>query len=132
NILKGNQFNKLMEERIIDGAHEVWLKGMKVRLDTYIPNKKIISRKATQLAEVTETTAKKYIDEITKKYKAGSEVQNAERAGSEKLKGKYVLQVPKQEQPIPKEILEYAKKKRVTIESVDDITDTMLRWWEKP
>ncbi|MBB4601808.1 hypothetical protein HNQ93_002623 [Hymenobacter luteus] len=32
NILKGNQFNKLMEERIIDGAHEVWLKGMKVRL----------------------------------------------------------------------------------------------------
>ena len=64
----------------MDGVHELWLKGMKARLDTYIPNKKIISRKATQLAEVTEQTAKKYIDELAKKFKAGQEVQNAERA----------------------------------------------------
>ena len=60
-ILKGNRFNKIMEKRLSEGVHELWLKGMKARLDTYIPNKKIISRKATQLAEITEETAQKYV-----------------------------------------------------------------------
>ena len=130
-ILKGNRFNKIMEKRLSEGVHELWLKGMKARLDTYIPNKKIISRKATQLAEITEETAQKYITELTKKYKAGKEIQNVERAGTKTLKGKYVLQVPKQEKAIPEAVKAYADAKNVTIEVVHDITDNMLRWWEK-
>ena len=131
-ILKGNRFNQIMEKRLADGVHELWLKGMKARLDTYIPNKKIISRKATQLAEISEETAKNYINELTKKFKAGKEVQNVERAGTKTLKGKYVLQVPKQEKAIPEAVKAYAKVKQVTIETVDDVTDAMLKWWEKP
>ncbi len=129
NILKGIRFNHLMEKRLLDGVHEVFTKGMKTRLDTLIPGKKIISRKASQLAELTTDTAKKYIDEIPKKYKKGTPVQNPKRAGADKLEGKYVLQVPKQEKPIPKEILDHAKSKKVKIEEVSDITMDMLKWW---
>ncbi len=38
------------------------------RLDSYVPSKEIISRKFTQLGDITETTAKKYISEMTEKY----------------------------------------------------------------
>ena len=120
NILKGIKFNKIMQARITDGVHELWLKGMKARLDTLIPGKFIISRKATQLAEVTFDTSKKYIDELTKKYKSGKKNQNTERAGADALKGKYVLQVPKQNSPIPEAVKAYAKKHRVLIDIVED------------
>ena len=118
-ILKGNRFNQIMEKRLTDGVHELWLKDMKARLDTYIPNKQIISRKATQLAEISEKTAKKYIDELAKKFKAGKEIQNVERVGTEKLVGDYVLQVLKQEKAIPEAVKAYAKARQVTIETVD-------------
>ena len=108
-----------MEERLTEAAHEVWLKGMKVRLGSYIPNKKIISRRATQLAEITEEAVKTYIDKNNKEVQAGSKV----------LKGKYILQTPRQEGAIPKVIRNYAKKKKVIIEEVEDVTDKMLRWW---
>ncbi|GAL82652.1 probable hemagglutinin-related protein [Algibacter lectus] len=95
-ILRGIRFNKIMEKRLVDGIHELWTKGMKSRLDTLIPGKAIISRKATQLADVTFDTAKKYIDEFGKKYKKGKGIQNTKRAGADKLKGDYILQIPKQ------------------------------------
>lgn len=129
NILRGIRFNKLMEERLKNGVHELFTKGMKTRLDTLIPGKKIISRKASQLADLSLDTAKKYIDEIPKKYKKGTKVQNPTRAGTDKLDGKYVLQVPKQNKPIPREVLDHAKSKKVKIETVDDITMDMLKWW---
>ncbi|WP_062060924.1 hypothetical protein [Aquimarina longa] len=83
----------------------------------------------TQLSEVTFNTAKKYIDEIAKKYKKGKAIQNTKRAGAKELDGKYVLQIPKQNKDIPKKIVDYAKKKRVEIDEIKDVTMDMLKWW---
>lgn len=79
----------------------------------------IISRKATQLAEISVDTAKKYIDELVKKYEKGKKIQNTERAGADALKGEYVLQVPKQNSPIPEAVKAYAEAQRVTIEVIE-------------
>nr|WP_240315558.1 polymorphic toxin-type HINT domain-containing protein [Aquimarina longa] len=121
NILRGIRFNQIMQKRIVNGVHELWTKGMKTRLDTLIPGKAIISRKATQLSEVTFNTAKKY--------KKGKAIQNTKRAGAKELDGKYVLQIPKQNKDIPKKIVDYAKKKRVEIDEIKDVTMDMLKWW---
>jgi hypothetical protein len=132
NMVRGINFNKAMEKRLKDGIHELWVDGMKYRLDTLIPGKKIISRKATQLADISIDTAKKYIDELVTKYKSGKKIQNAKRAGAEKLEGKYTLQIPKQEKPIPKEVLEHAENQKVTIEVIEDISMKDLEKWGKP
>lgn len=39
-----------------------------VRLDSYVPNKEIVSRKYTQLSEVSEETAIRYLKKLTDKY----------------------------------------------------------------
>jgi hypothetical protein len=94
-----------------------------------IPGKKITSRKATQLADISIDTAKKYIDELVTKYKKNTPIQNTKRAGATELKGRYTLQVPKQEKPIPKEISDYAKKKQVDIDVIEDISMKDLEKW---
>ena len=43
-----------------------------VRLDSYVPNKEIVSRKKTQLGEVSEETAIRYLKELKEKYAPGS------------------------------------------------------------
>ena len=113
-------------------AHEVWLKGMKRRVDTVAKNgKKVISRKATQLHKVTKETAEKYIDEVAG-YK-GQGVQNPGRMdkGISKIgdDAKTILSIPKQEKPIPKNIKQYAKKKGVDIKEERDITMDNLKNW---
>ena len=118
-----------MQKRLVNGIHELWTKSMRFRVDTLIPGKWIISRKATQLADVTLDTAKRYIDEIPKKYRRGRGIQNTKRAGTDKLEGDYVLQIPRQDKPIPKEVLDHAKKKRVLIDEVKDVNMDMLKWW---
>lgn len=129
NILRGIKFNKIMEKKIAGGVHEVFTKGMKTRLDTLIPGKKIISRKASQLADIAEDTSKKYIDEIAKKYKKGTAVQKPSRVGADKMDGDYVLQVPKQNKPIPDAVKQYAEDANVTIDEVTDVTMDMLKNW---
>ncbi len=66
--------------------------------------------------------------EIGNKY-ADKGVQNIERAGAEKLTGKKILQIPKQETAIPKDILDYAKEAEVTIQEIKDVTMEMLKTW---
>ncbi len=128
-ILRGIKFNKIMQKRMTNGVHELWTKGMKTRLDTLIPGKAIISRKATQLSDVTFDTAKKYIDEIAKKYPRKKGIQNTKRAGVDELNGKYTLQIPKQNKPIPQNVKDYARKKKVIIDEVKDVTMDMLKSW---
>ena len=130
-ILRGIKFNRIMAERMGEGyVHELWVNGMKSRLDSFLKGGgEIISRKATQLAEITEETAKKYIDEIAKKYKNGMKIQNAERGGAEVLKGDYILQIPKQEKAIPQSVLDYANENFVKIDEVKDVTIDMLKNW---
>ncbi|MFS0813043.1 hypothetical protein [Peribacillus phoenicis] len=48
--------------------------GKKYVVDSYGPNKEIVSRKFTQLSEVQKTIAKSYLYEITKKYPSGSKI----------------------------------------------------------
>nr|WP_199158111.1 polymorphic toxin-type HINT domain-containing protein [Pedobacter sp. ASV2] len=132
NILRGIKFNQIMAKRMADATHELWLvaiDGKKARLDALLKDGGIVSRKATQLSEVTESTAKTYIDELVGKYERGREIVNKERAGMDKLEGDYILQVPKQNNPIPKEILDYAGKKGVDIQPVEDVTMEMLKNW---
>jgi len=68
-IYKGNYFNFIREGfyKRAGGFNEVVFETGK-RLDSYIPGKEIVSRKFSQLAKVTEETAKKYIDELVEKY----------------------------------------------------------------
>ena len=74
-----------------DYVHELQTLGLKTRLDSFLKGGgEIISRKATQLHDITFETAKGYIDEITKKY-AGKSIQNTTRAGAKKMTGKKIL-----------------------------------------
>ncbi len=41
-------------------------------LDSYVPNKEIVSRKYTQFDEVSEETAIRYLKKLTDKYASGS------------------------------------------------------------
>lgn len=133
-ILRGIKFNKIMAKKLGKKkfAHEVWLEGMKRRVDTVAKNgKKVISRKATQLSEVTEETAKRYIDEVAA-YR-GQGVQNPGRMNKGVSKigddAKTQLSVPKQEKPIPKNIKQYAKEKKVNIKEEKDVTMDNLQNW---
>jgi hypothetical protein len=121
-IMKGNYFNFIREQyyKRIGGFSEIVLSNGK-RLDSYIPGKEIISRKFTQLADITTDTAKKYIDEITKKYKPGTEIKNTKRngdvisKGGNKLDGEMILEIPPQKKPIDPDILKHADEKKVII-----------------
>ena len=84
-ILRGISFNKKMNKEMIKLASknglsyfsETWIKkGGKLysRVDGYIPNKAIIERKATDLSKVSPETAKKYINQLAKKYDEGLEI----------------------------------------------------------
>lgn len=133
-ILRGIKFNKIMSKKLGKKkfAHEVWLEGMKRRVDTVAKNgKKVISRKATQLSEVTKETAKRYIDEVAA-YR-GQKIQNASRMdkGVKQVRknAKAELSVPKQEKPIPKDIEEYATTRKVDIKQETDVTMDKLKNW---
>jgi len=124
---KGNYFNYVREQfyKRIGGFNEVVLANGK-RVDSYIPRKEIISRKFTQLSEVTVSTAKKYLDEMVEKYRPGTPIKNTARnaeamAHSPTLQGKMILEVPRQKGAIPKEILEHAAENKVIIRSTDGI-----------
>ncbi len=132
-ILRGIKFNKIMSKSLGEAkyAHEVWLKGMKQRADTIMKNgKKVISRKATELSEVSKETAKKYIDEVAG-YR-GQGVQNPKRLdkGVKKISkdAETVLSVPKQKQPIPKDIKDYADKNRVKIKEEKVSMEDLKNW----
>lgn len=83
----------------------------------------IVSRKLTQLTEVQEATAMKYIREIVRKYPRGAviaDVPSTRRMGlaGKKLEGAYFLEVPVQRAPVSQRILDYARKYRVTIRDI--------------
>lgn len=117
---EGRKFNEENAHRF--PHNEVHLKSRKI-VDSYVPRKEIVERKNTQLSEIDEKTAKGYIDSLRRKYKAGQEIgdtpkNRAEGIAGSKLRGKHILEVPKQVQPVPKAILEHAKQHRVTIRDV--------------
>ena len=97
----------------------------------YVPNKEIVSRKYTQLSEVSEETAIRYLKELSDKYAPGSVIADvpSNRTGVNKgifevnqgsdLKGKMILEVPVQKKLVPKSILKYARVKKIQIRDIN-------------
>ena len=103
-----------------------------VRLDSYDPQTgEIVSRKYTQLSEVSEETAIRYLKELEDKYSPGSIIADVpsnktgsnekifELNGDNVLRGQMILEVPVQKADIPPNVLEYAKKNDIIIRDVN-------------
>ena len=103
-----------------------------VRLDSYNPHTgEIVSRKYTQLSEVSEETAIRYLKELSDKYAPGSVIADvpSNRTGLNKgifevnqgsdLKGKMILEVPVQKKLVPKSILKYARDNNIQIRDIN-------------
>ena len=144
-IMEGIRFNK--ERAKLYSFNEVYLEAPKketkvagdspakhkyVRLDSYVPNKEIVSRKYTQLSEVSEETAIRYLKELENKYSPGSIIADVpsnktgsnekifELNGDNVLRGQMILEVPVQKADIPPNVLEYAKKHYIKIRDIKD------------
>ena len=104
-----------------------------VRLDSYNPHTgEIVSRKYTQLSEVSEETAIRYLKELSDKYAPGSIIADvpSNRTGANKgifdvngdnvLRGEMILEVPVQKKPIPQNVINYADKLRIKIRNTNN------------
>lgn len=114
-----------------DGAHkfdyarrEVYVDGpggKRYRLDGYVHNREIVSRKLVQLARVKLETALRYVREIPKKYLPGrliSKVPSSGPLAGEELRGEMYLEVPVQTEPVPPAVLKEAATRDVAIRDV--------------
>ena len=103
-----------------------------VRLDSYNPHTgEIASRKYTQLSEVSEETAIRYLKELSDKYAPGSIIADvpSNRTGVNKgifdvngdnvLRGKMILEVPVQKKSVRESILKYAREKKIQIRDIN-------------
>ncbi len=103
-----------------------------VRLDSYNPHTgEIVSRKYTQLSEVSEETAIRYLKELSDKYAPGSIIADvpSNRTGVNKgifdvngdnvFRGKMILEVPVQKKSVPESILKYAREKKIQIRDIN-------------
>ena len=103
-----------------------------VRLDSYNPHTgEIVSRKHTQLSEVSEETAIRYLKELSDKYAPGSVIANvpSNRTGVNKgifdvngdnvLRGKMILEVPVQKKSVRESILKYARDNNIQIRDIN-------------
>ncbi|MCM2426996.1 WXG100 family type VII secretion target [Streptomyces sp. RKAG337] len=96
------------------------------RLDSYKHGLEIVSRKESQLADVTPATAKGYLDELVKKYSPGTEIRARKYPAlyGQKLKGQMILEVPAQNGVVPAEVLEYARTLKIVVRDVTGRTYT--------
>lgn len=129
-ITSGTQFNRDNWSRY--PVNELRLSNGKV-LDSYDPLKReIVSRKYSQLSDVNLDTAKSYIREITNKYDKGTTIGDSpsvqaleESSGltleGTRLDGDLILEVPNQAKAVPREVLEYALDRKVTIRTAEGL-----------
>lgn len=92
------------------------------RVDGYHPNYVIVSRKMTQLAEVKEETALRYLRELRDKYPGGRPIANVPSSGplaGTRLIGRQILEVPIQEKPVPQRVVQEAANLGIIIRDVD-------------
>lgn len=127
---EGNEFNSRREPYYRDqgGANEVHVEprtdgGQYRRVDSYIPDLEIVSRKYTQLAEVQEATAVRYLREFAEFYDQGTPIAdtptNRRDLGTDQvglpLNGRMILEVPVQRGDVPPAILEAAEDLGIVI-----------------
>ena len=99
--------------------------------DSYDPQiGEIVSRKKTQLYEVSEETAIRYLKELEEKYAPGSIIADvpSNKTGVNReifkvnqgrdLKGQMILEVPVQKADIPPNVLKYANDHRIKIRDI--------------
>ena len=91
----------------------------------------IVSRKYTQLSEISEKTAIGYLKELSEKYSPGSVIADVpsnrvganagifEENGGKTLRGRMILEVPVQEEPVPERVLRYAAKEKIKIRDIN-------------
>ena len=104
-----------------------------VRLDSYNPHTgEIVSRKYTQLSEVSEETAIRYLKELSDKYAPGTKIADVPsnisganagifKANNGKvLDGQMILEVPVQAKAIPKRVIDYASLKGIKIRDTNN------------
>ncbi len=130
-LRKGNEY---------DDAHQfdypyrevyVRTKDGRHKLDGYDPGKLIVSRKNVQLSEIPLSDGKNYIGEFKTKYSVGtliddrvpsSGLQTGGQPVTQRLngtlQGEYILEVPVQTKPVPKEVLIEAKGAKVKVRDV--------------
>ena len=103
-----------------------------VRLDSYNPHTgEIVSRRYTQLSEVSEETAIRYLKELSDKYAPGTKIADVPsnisgaNAGIFKenrgriLRGQMILEVPIQDKVVPKKVIDYANKHYIKIRDIN-------------
>lgn len=117
----GNEFNRTRyaaydhsEVHVDSGS------GTYNRLDSYTPNREIVSRKYTQLGDVQPATAIRYLNEIPQKYGPSQVLPDTPRnrelgLAGERLQGEMILEIPPQTTVIPEEVLRHADEIGVTI-----------------
>lgn len=127
---EGNEFNRRREPYYEEqgGANEVHVeprtdKGQYRRVDSYVPNSEIVSRKHTQLSEIEESTGIGYLREFVNHYDRGTIIAdtptNRRDLGDAQigkpLVGDLVLEVPVQRGEVPRAILAEAERLNITI-----------------
>jgi hypothetical protein len=90
------------------------------RVDSYdTVSQEIVSRKFTQLADVNEQTALKYLHELDNKYSPGTRIADVpstpEALRGDVLRGQMVLEVPPQDGTVPSAVLREADKLHIQI-----------------
>ena len=102
---------------LVDGASKYY------RVDSYLPDEEIVSRKLTQLGDINESTGKGYVRELYNKYQPGRMVADVPSAppglAGRTLSGDMVLEVPVQTSPVPQSVLDLARQLNVTIRDVN-------------
>jgi hypothetical protein len=92
-------------------------------LDSYNTRREIVSRKHTQLAEIQEQTALRYIKELPKKYPPGAKIADVPSTSptlvGKKLEGAMILEVPVQNGPVLRSIIEVAENLDVVIRDIN-------------
>ena len=125
-VIAGNRFNYFLNPRYT--YSEIALvtgRKSRFRLDSYTPGQAIVSRKMTQFGEITEATARRYIDEFLEKYPAGTRIAKTDKndalgISGKQLQGPMILEVPPQVGgTIPPAIAEYAKSMTIRIRDLN-------------
>jgi hypothetical protein len=120
----GKEFDRLNRPRYRYNELElVDAKGRKSRVDSYDPDARhIVSRRLTQLAEIKESTAISYLNQLTQKYPSGVTIShspfNPKALRGQRLRGDLVFEVPVQKKPVPRTVLDAASKRGIIIRDV--------------
>ena len=92
-------------------------------VDSYIPNKEIVSRKFTQLADIKESTAKGYLNELNYKYPSESIITdspfNSKVLRGQPMRGQQILEIPVQKNKIPQSIIDHANNLDIIIRYIE-------------